>query len=145
MTRICNQGNIYNQQKHLLSSTYKTGPHADTHTKRKETQSSFLDPPTDERETSWGSEFVAYLVVGGKACSMVRHLPKVVGLVTVAGGGLVVCGGARVVNSRGPRREVGVALPFLVEAQQRRVHRLDDPLLNPRDSKNQLRTCNSPS
>ena len=67
----------------------------------------------------------------------------VVGLVPVARGGLVVHGGARVVNSRGPRREVGVALPFLVEAQQRRVRHLDE--VNPRDSKNQLRTRNSPS
>ena len=68
----------------------------------------------------------------------------VVGLVPVARGGLVVRGGARVVNSRGPRREVGVTLPFHVEAQQRRVRRLDDPLLNPRDNKNQLRTRSSP-
>ena len=86
-----------------------------------------------------------YLAVGERGYSMLRHLPMVGGLVPVARGGLVVCGGARVVNSRGPRREVGVALPFLVEAQQRRVRRLVDPLLNPRDSKNQLRTRNSPS
>ena len=69
----------------------------------------------------------------------------VVGLVPVTCGGLVVRDGARVVNSRGPQREVRVALPFLVEAQQKCIHRLDDPLLNPHDSKNQLRTRNSPS
>ena len=86
-----------------------------------------------------------YLAVGERGYSVLRHLPMVVGLVPVARGGLVVRGGAGVVNSRGPRRVVGVALPFLVEAQQRRVRRLDDPLLNPCDSKNQLRTRNSPS
>ena len=30
-------------------------------------------------ETSWGSEFGLYLVVGGRACSVMRHLTKVVG------------------------------------------------------------------
>ena len=39
--------------------------------------------------------------------------------------GLEVRGGARVVNGRGPRRGVGVALPFLIQGQQRHVRRLD--------------------
>ena len=38
------------------------------------------------------------------------------------------------VNGWGPRRGVGVALSFLVEGQQRHVHRLDDLLLNPRNN-----------
>ena len=86
-----------------------------------------------------------YMAVGEMGYSVLQHLPMVGGLVPVARGGLVVHGGARVVNSRGPRREVGVVLPFLVEAQQRRICYLDDLLLNPRDSKNQRRTRNSPS
>ena len=65
----------------------------------------------------------------------------VVGLVPVTRGGLVVRDGAQVVNSRGPRREVGVTLPFLLEAQQRCVRCLDDPLLNPHDSKNPFVTA----
>ena len=66
---------------HLFHLTYKTGPQADTHThtNEKKTQSSLLDPPADERETSWGSEFGGYLTVGGRACPAMRHLTKVVG------------------------------------------------------------------
>ena len=51
------QSGKYLQSAKTLTQFYlKMGPHADTHTKRKETQSSLLDPPADERETSWGSE-----------------------------------------------------------------------------------------
>ena len=39
-------------------------------------------------------------------------------------------------NGRGPRRGVRVVVSFLVEGQQRHVRRLDDLLLNPRNSKN---------
>ena len=45
------------------------------------------------------------------------------------------------VNGRGPRRGVGVALSFLVEGQQRHVRRIDDLLLNSRDSKNPFVTA----
>ena len=44
-----------------------------------------------------------YLAVGERGYSVLRHLPMVVGLVPVARGRLVVCGGARVVNGRGPQ------------------------------------------
>ena len=44
---------------------------------------------------TWPSEKGGY--------SVLRHLPMVVGLVPVARGGLVVRGGARVVNVRGPQ------------------------------------------
>ena len=43
-------------QKHLFSSTYKTGPHADTHTQMKVNPEFFNRPSQPRRETSWGSE-----------------------------------------------------------------------------------------
>ena len=63
-----------------------------------------MDPPADERETSLGSESGWVPGRRRKGCSVLQHLPMVVGLVPVARGGLVVCGGARVVNGRGPQK-----------------------------------------
>ena len=63
-----------------------------------------MDPPADERERRAGGQSPdGYLAVGERVYSMLRHLPMVVGLVPVARGGLVVRGGARVVNGRGPQ------------------------------------------
>ena len=44
-------------QKHLFSSTYQMGPHADTHTQMKRNPEFFIGPSQPRRETSWGSEF----------------------------------------------------------------------------------------
>ena len=110
----------------------------------KRNSESLLDPRSHGERQAGGQSSVVDLTVGGRACSTMRHLTRSFVYSPVARVGLVVRGGARVVNSRGPRREVGVALPFFVEAQQRCVRRLDDPLLNPHDSKNSFVTapCN---
>ena len=46
-------------QKHVFSSTYKTGPHADTHTHTQNEKKPrvFIGPLQPLRETSWGPEF----------------------------------------------------------------------------------------
>ena len=67
----------------------------------------FIGPSQPWRETSWGSEFGGYLIVGGKACSIVQHLPKVVSLVPVARVGLVARGGSRVEESEPPGGDQG--------------------------------------
>ena len=80
------------------------GPHANT--QKEKPRSSLLDPPADERERerrAGGQSLDGYLAIGERGYSMLRHLPMVVGLVPVARGGLVVRGGARVVNGRGPQ------------------------------------------
>ena len=98
------QAGKYLQQAKSLTQFYlKTGPHADTHTKRKETPESLFDPCSRKERQAGGSEFGGYLVVGGKACSVLRHLTKVVGVVPVARVGLVARGRARVANSRCPQ------------------------------------------
>ena len=62
------------------------------------------------------------MTVGGRACSAMWHLTMVAGLVPSR-----TCGtrGSWWSSGGGPRRGVGVALPFLVEGQQRHVRRLD--------------------
>ena len=116
-----NMQGIFTRIQALTQFYLKTGPHADTHTKRKETPESLFDPRSCEERQAGGQSSDGYLAIGERGYSVLWHLPMVVGLVPVPRGGLVVRGGARVVNSRGPRREVGVALPFLVEAQQMRL------------------------
>ena len=75
MTRICKQGNIYNKQKTLTQFYLKTGPHADTHTKRKETPESLFDPRSHEERQAQGSEFVGTWSSKEKEYSVMRHLP----------------------------------------------------------------------
>ena len=127
-------------QKHLFSSTYRQA-HTQTHTQMKRNPEFFIGPSQPRRETSWGSEFGW---VPGRQRKGVLHAeaPDQWSLVwsPVARVGLKVRGGTRVVNGRGPRRGVRVALSFLVEGQ-RHVRPLNDLLLNPRDRKNPFVTA----
>ena len=74
---------------------------------------------------------------------MLRHRTMVAGLVPSRTCGTRGSWRSSVMNVRGPRRGVRVALSFLVEGQQRHIHCLDDLLLNPRDSKNPFVTAKS--
>ena len=73
--------NIYNDPKTLIQFYLKTGPHADTHTNEKEPRVLYWILTAEERDELGGQSPAGYLTVGGRACSAMRHLPKVVGLV----------------------------------------------------------------
>ena len=50
LTRICKQGIFTMIQKHLFSSTYKMGPHADTHTNENKPRVLYWTLAAEERD-----------------------------------------------------------------------------------------------
>ena len=111
--------------------------HTQTHTQMKRKPKVLHSTLQPMSETSWGSEFGLYLVVGGKG--VFRDAAPDKGRWSdppshVGDSRLVPEFGWRIIGVHGGG--VRVALSFLVEGQQRHVRRLDGPLLNPRDSKN---------
>ena len=73
------QEGIFTMNKNLFRSTYKTGPtRRHTHNMKRNPES-LLDPCSRGERQAGGQSSVVYLTVGGRACSTMRHLTKVVG------------------------------------------------------------------
>ena len=108
------QEGIFTMSKNTYSDLLTRWAHTQTHAhKMKRNPESLLDPHSRGERQARGQSSVMNLTIRGRTCSAMQHLTKVVGQVPSHTSGLVVRGGARVVNNRGPRREVRVALSFL--------------------------------